>query len=69
MLRSLVGSEMCIRDSRISVRWNAPAELIATITASASHIADEVLALSFEHDAAVAQEENELGVGVVLKKA
>jgi isoleucyl-tRNA synthetase len=54
---------------RISVRWNAPAELIATITASASHIADEVLALSFEHDAAVAQEENELGVGVVLKKA
>jgi isoleucyl-tRNA synthetase len=54
---------------RISVRWNAPAELVATITASASHIADEVLALSFEHDATVAQEENELGVGVVLKKA
>jgi isoleucyl-tRNA synthetase len=54
---------------RISVRWNAPAELVATITASASHIADEVLALSFEHDATVTQEENELGVGVVLKKA
>jgi isoleucyl-tRNA synthetase len=54
---------------RISVRWNAPAELIETITQSASHISDEVLALSFEHDASVSQEENELAVGVVLKKA
>jgi isoleucyl-tRNA synthetase len=54
---------------RISVRWNAPAELVDTITQSASHISDEVLALSFERDASVAQEENELGVGVVLKKA
>jgi isoleucyl-tRNA synthetase len=54
---------------RISVRWNAPAELIDTITQSASHISDEVLALSFEHDASVSQEENELAVGVVLKKA
>jgi isoleucyl-tRNA synthetase len=54
---------------RISVRWNAPAELIDTITQSASHISDEVLALSFERDASVAQEDNELGVGVVLKKA
>ena len=54
---------------RISVRWNAPAELVETITQNAAHISEEVLALSFEHDAAVAQEENELGVGVALKKA
>jgi isoleucyl-tRNA synthetase len=54
---------------RISVRWNAPADLIATITENAAHISDEVLALSFVQDAAVAQEENELGVGVVLTKA
>ena len=30
---------------RISVRWNAPADLIATITENATHISDEVLAL------------------------
>jgi isoleucyl-tRNA synthetase len=54
---------------RISVRWNAPAELFETITQNSAHISDEVLALSFECDEAVAQEENELGVGVVLAKA
>jgi isoleucyl-tRNA synthetase len=54
---------------RISVRWSAPAELIETITKNAAHISDEVLALSFERDEAVAQEDNELGVGVVLAKA
>ncbi|CAN2193141.1 IleS Isoleucyl-tRNA synthetase [Candidatus Nanopelagicaceae bacterium] len=54
---------------RISVRWNAPAELVETISQSATHISDEVLALSFERDASVPQEENELAVGVVLKKA
>jgi isoleucyl-tRNA synthetase len=54
---------------RISVRWNAPADLVDTISQSASHISDEVLALSFERDDRVVQEENELAVGVVLKKA
>jgi isoleucyl-tRNA synthetase len=54
---------------RISVRWSAPAELVETITKNAAHISDEVLALSFERDDAVAQEENELGVGVALKKS
>jgi isoleucyl-tRNA synthetase len=54
---------------RISVRWNAPADLIETITQNASHISEEVLALSFERDATVAQEENELAVGVALSKA
>jgi isoleucyl-tRNA synthetase len=54
---------------RISVRWNAPAELVVTIEQSAAHISDEVLALSFKRDEAVAIEDNELGVGVVLAKA
>ena len=54
---------------RISVRWNAPAELVETITQNATHISEEVLALSFERDEAVAQEENELAVGIALSKA
>jgi isoleucyl-tRNA synthetase len=54
---------------RIKVRWSAPAELVQTIVDSSSRISDEVLALSFELDASVAEEENELRVGVVLTKA
>ena len=54
---------------RISVRWNSPKELAQTISQSAAHISDEVLATSFEFDATVAIEENELGVGVFLAKA
>jgi isoleucyl-tRNA synthetase len=54
---------------RISVRWNAPEELVETITQNVAHISDEVLALSFERDQSVAQEDNELAVGVVLTKA
>jgi len=54
---------------RISVRWNAPAELAEVIAAHAAHISDEVLALSFEFDAAVAAGDNELSVGVTLAKA
>ena len=54
---------------RISVRWNAPEELIETITRNVARISDEVLALSFERDQSVSQEENELAVGVVLTKA
>jgi isoleucyl-tRNA synthetase len=54
---------------RISVRWNSPKELAETISQSAAHISDEVLAISFDFDASVAIEENELGVGVALSKA
>ena len=54
---------------RISVRWNSPKELAETISQSAAHISDEVLAISFDFDASVAIEENELGVGVSLAKA
>ena len=54
---------------RISVRWSAPAELVNVIAKHADHISDEVLALSFEFDAAVVAGENELSVGVILAKA
>lgn len=54
---------------RISVRWSAPAELADVIANHAAHISDEVLALSFEFDAAVTAGDNELSVGVILAKA
>jgi isoleucyl-tRNA synthetase len=54
---------------RIAIRWNAGSEIAETITQNAAHISDEVLALSFEFDATVAIEENELGVGVTLTGA
>jgi isoleucyl-tRNA synthetase len=54
---------------RINVRWNAPDELVETITHGAAHISEEVLALSFDRDETVSQEENELGVGLTLSKA
>jgi isoleucyl-tRNA synthetase len=54
---------------RISVRWSAPAELADVIANHAAHISDEVLALSFEFDAAVVAGDNELSVGVILAKA
>jgi isoleucyl-tRNA synthetase len=54
---------------RIAIRWNAGSELAETITQNSAHICGEVLALSFEFDAAVAIEENELGVGVTLTSA
>ena len=53
---------------RIHVRWNAPSELQETIHSAAAHISDEVLAISFEYDITVAQEDNEFSVGVSLKK-
>jgi isoleucyl-tRNA synthetase len=54
---------------RIVIRWNAGSELAETINQNVAHICDEVLALSFEFDAGVAIEENELGVGVALTRA
>ncbi len=54
---------------RIEVRWNAPADLTETIIQSSQHIAGEVLAVSFEYDTTVHQDENELSIGVVLKKS
>lgn len=54
---------------RIVIRWNAGSDLAETIAQNATHICDEVLAISFEFDTAVAIEENELGVGVNLSQA
>jgi isoleucyl-tRNA synthetase len=54
---------------RINVRWSAPADLAKTIAANASHISEEVLALSMSEDAGVPHIENELGVNIALSKA
>ncbi|MSX59795.1 MAG: isoleucine--tRNA ligase, partial [Actinobacteria bacterium] len=54
---------------RIEVRWNAPENLVDTISESALHISDEVLALKFEFDQSVVLEDGELGVGVRISKA
>ena len=54
---------------RIKVRWNAEQSVVAAIEAAKTHISDEVLALEFARDAAIATSENELGIEVVLEKA
>jgi isoleucyl-tRNA synthetase len=54
---------------RINVVWNATAELAAAIQSHSAHIKDEVLALSFEHSAALAIVDPEIGVEVTLSKA
>jgi isoleucyl-tRNA synthetase len=54
---------------RIKVRWNAEPSVLSAISAARGHISDEVLALEFEHDSAIALSENELGIEVVLTKA
>ncbi len=54
---------------RIKVRWNAEPSVMSAIAAAKGHISDEVLALEFEHDSAIALSENELGIEVVLTKA
>jgi isoleucyl-tRNA synthetase len=54
---------------RIKVRWNAEQSVVSAITSAQAHISDEVLALEFERDEAIATSDNELGIEVVLKKA
>jgi isoleucyl-tRNA synthetase len=51
------------------VKWNAPAEMVATINSHIAHISDEVLALSMTEDSTIATIESELGVNVELSKA
>lgn len=53
---------------RIKVRWNAEQSVVSAITSAKAHISDEVLALDFERDEAIATSDNELGIEVVLKK-
>jgi isoleucyl-tRNA synthetase len=54
---------------RIHVKWNAPAEMVATINSNIAHISDEVLALSMVEDSTISTIESELGVNVELSKA
>jgi isoleucyl-tRNA synthetase len=54
---------------RIHVKWNAPAEMVATINSNIAHISDEVLALSMVEDSTISTIESELGVNVELRKA
>jgi isoleucyl-tRNA synthetase len=51
------------------VKWNAPAEIVATINSNIAHISDEVLALSMTEDSTLSRIESELGVNVELRKA
>jgi isoleucyl-tRNA synthetase len=54
---------------RIHVKWNAPAEMVATINSNIAHISDEVLAFSMTEDSTISTIESELGVNVELSKA
>ena len=54
---------------RIHVKWNAPAEMVATINSHIAHISDEVLALSMTEDSTISRIESELGVNIELIKA
>ncbi len=53
---------------RISVTWNANAEMAAAIETDLAHIGDEVLALSITRDTGLAIKDTEIGVEVVLVK-
>ena len=53
---------------RITVTWNASAEIAAAIEADQQHIADEVLATSMVRDSALAITDTEVGVEVKLAK-
>ena len=54
---------------RIKVRWSADSAIVEAITAAASHISDEVLALEFTFDASLPAGENELQINATLVKA
>ena len=54
---------------RIKVRWSADSEIVAAITAAASHISDEVLALEFTFDNSLPAGDNELQINAALEKA
>ncbi|CAN2194586.1 IleS Isoleucyl-tRNA synthetase [Candidatus Nanopelagicaceae bacterium] len=54
---------------RIKVCWNADSAIVAAITAAATHISDEVLALEFTFDASLPAGDNELQINATLVKA
>ena len=53
---------------RIEVRWNAAPENVAAIEAGATHISEEVLALSFLRDSSLQPSDVELGLSLHLTK-
>jgi len=54
---------------RITVTYNALPQILAAISAQASHICGEVLATSMTRDESIEVGENELGIALTLKKA
>ena len=54
---------------RISLIWNADAELVSTIENGIKHISDEVLATSTQRDESLAITDPELGFSFALAKA
>jgi len=54
---------------RINVAWNATTEIADAIKGHASHIQDEILALSMVQDKTMSIDSSEFGLAVVLTKA
>ena len=54
---------------RITVKWNATAEVVEAIESHMERIQDEVLALAMVRDSAMSTNEGEFGLAVVLAKA
>ena len=54
---------------RINLTWNATEDYVAAIKAGSSHIASEVLALTFEHDSTLSPSHDELGLTLSISKA
>ena len=54
---------------RITVTYNALPQILAAISAQASHICDEVLATSMTRNESIELGDNELGIALTLKKA
>ncbi|MFM7462698.1 MAG: isoleucine--tRNA ligase, partial [Actinomycetota bacterium] len=54
---------------RINLRWNANEDVIGAIDTFATHIAEEVLALTMNRDSQLSPGENDLGFALAIEKA
>ena len=54
---------------RITVAWNAPAEIVAAIESAQEHISAEVLATKFTRDASLPVLDGEVGFNAKLLKS
>jgi isoleucyl-tRNA synthetase len=54
---------------RITVAWNAPAEIVAAIESAQEHISAEVLATQFTRDASLPVLDGEVGFNAKLLKS